>query len=72
MKILKDKPKIKGLNICNDCGIEFKPPLSKNLLTYQRKHMDNDYIRLSCDSCINSHHTLKGNELKRVVKHISS
>ena len=58
--------KIKKINCCNDCGVSMNfPPL---VIDYQIKSMDNEFVRVSCDSCINMNHTLTDEELGLVKK----
>lgn len=63
-----ESKKVKKLNVCNDCGKPFNPPLSKKMLDYQKKHLDNPFVFVSCDNCIEKGHTLTDEELSTVVK----
>jgi hypothetical protein len=60
--------KIKGLGICNQCGKKFEPPLDKKSLAYQKRYMENEYVRVCCDECIAKNHTLTDRELGGVKK----
>lgn len=64
---IKSPPKIRKLGYCNDCG-KMLFGVTKEVLNYQKKHMDNEFVRVSCDSCISQNHTLTDNELGEVKK----
>jgi phage terminase large subunit GpA-like protein len=58
--------KIKIMGVCNECGKKFEPPLNKKMSAYQKKYMDNEYVRVCCDECIAKNHTLTDEELGKV------
>jgi len=60
--------KYQNPNHCDDCNEEFNPPLSKEMLEYQKKYKDNYYTKVSCDNCISKNHTLTDEELGIVKK----
>lgn len=55
---------------CDDCGKKFNPPLSKEMLKYQKKHKNHIFVRVVCDKCINDPHwhTLTDEEIGEVKK----
>lgn len=59
---IKFPPKIKKLGCCNDCG-KMLFNITPEVLDYQKKHMNNEYVRVSCDNCISKGHTLTDQEL---------
>jgi len=67
MKTILSPPKIKKLGYCNDCG-KLLLGITKENLEYKKKHMDNEFVRVSCDSCISQNHTLTDKELGEVKK----
>lgn len=67
IKEIKSPPKIKKLGCCNDCG-KMLFGITKETLDYQKKHIDNEFVRVSCDECISKNHTLTDEELSGVKK----